>query len=615
MAKSGSCTFRRVETPTVGTTWYLDFILSWTELSRNETDMTTTIQWTLDMNKSSSTDNEVSGRFKAREITVTIENNVVTLEDIPNIIIYAEDGPLNLGTGTATLSHNADGGKDFSYGFSAYIPKLTISGIVSESFTAAANTIDSLDPYVKMATLISVTNFTDEDNPTITYSNASGDFMTGLDACISLTGGNDDIPYRPVSKTGTSYTFNLTGTERSKLWTLLDSGTIGTVRFYLRSNIDGVYHYTYKPATVTFVNYKPVLSPIVYDSNPDTIAVTGDKNKLIRYMSNAYFDTQAVARKGATIDNQIVRNGSLTFTGGTGTFNEVTSNTFNFNVTDNRGHTSTDFKVFSIENGYFIEYVKLTCSVSADQMTAEGNINVTVSGKYYEGTLGATDNTLTLRYSLNKENTEDVWYELGEVTPIVDSNNDYTYTFTISGLDYLSIYKLTVCAKDKVMHEESIATYTLASTPVFDWSKKDFNFNVPVTMMEGFTYPHRILWGDATNPYSQLGASDVITLKESISKQSTGIVLIFSLFRDDAVEDVSIHSFFVPRAQIQYLFSGAPHLFMMGINSNLSIFGSKYVYITDNTLRGFSGNTASGTAQSGITFDNSKFVLRYVLGV
>ena len=614
MATNGSCKYTRYES---SNKWTFDFILSWTEASRNESTMSTTVNWSLDVNWSSAGTYQVNGNLILKTLTVDFAGTSYTLDDVWQTIMSGDATTLNLGTGSVTLDHNVDGSKSFSYGFNIG----TLNGTNSASVfsqtvsNASASGTGTLDPYVKAATLVSVTNFTDEENPTITYSNPSGDYMTELEACISLTGGNDDIPYRAVSKTGTSYTFNLTSTERSKLWTLLDSGTIGTVRFYLRSNINGTYHYTYKTATVTFVNYTPVITPLVYDTNPATVALTGDSGKLIRYMSNAYFDTQAVARKGATIDNQIVRNGSLTMTGGTGTFENVSSNTFNFNVTDSRGHSTTGFKVFSIDNGYFIEYVKLTCNLEADQMTAEGNINITITGKFYEGTLGATNNALTVRYALNKENTEDVWTDLGTVTPTVDDENNYTYRFTISGLDYLSIYKLTVCARDKVMAEDCTTVYTIAATSIFDWSKTDFNFNVPVTMQEGFTYPHRILYGDANGTYSQLAATDVITLKEKISEQSTGIVLIFSLFRDDAIEDVSIHSFFVPRAQIQYLFSGAPHMFMMGINSNLSIFGSKYVYITDSTLRGFTGNTAAGTSQSGITFDNSKFVLRYVLGV
>lgn len=596
---------------------YNKVALEWKIINQDKGANTSTVQWelvfeTLDFYEGWS---DSSGILCSSREVLFGNTPVVSSSSFKTFVsgVLSRNTRYVLESGTQSVTHNLDGTKSVAISF-----EITFVKPRAQSPSASGTAV--LEPIARNGSIINAPNFTDEDSPTITYTCPAGSYATSIQAAISFTGGNDDVKYRDIPKGSggsetLSYTFNFTTADKNALWSKLNEGSYTTsVRFYIKTVINGTTYWDYVTRTLTFINYTPTLSPTVYDVNEKTLALTGNKNKLIRYMSTAYFDTGAQARKGATLDTQYVRNGDVTVTDQqTGTIEGVTSNTFYYSATDSRGNTERDFTVFNINNGYFIEYVKLTCNVSADQMTAEGNINITVTGKYYRGSLGATQNSLSLRYSLNKENTEDIWTDLGTVTPTVDSDNNYTYTFTISGLDYLSVYKLSVCAKDKVMAEESVARYTLASTPVFDWSKNDFNFNVPVNMTQGYMYPQTILWTGE----SQLGASDTITLNEPINKQASGIVLIFSLYRDGKAEDVSVHSFFVSRVQTQYLFGGAvcPNLFMMGINSNLSIFGSKYVYISNTTLRGFSGNTSSGTSQCGITFDNSKFVLRYVLGV
>ena len=477
--------------------------------------------------------------------------------------------------------------------------------------------VDDLPYY---AQITSAPDFTDEDSPVISYVIPRG--VTEAQVCISFTGGNDDISYRTIDLQSTSYTFEFTTADKLALWSLLDQGiTSTTMRFYIKSNFvlndaaggaSSGTQWHYVTRTVSLVNYEPVLSPTVVDANEKTLALTGNANILIRYASTASFNSYAVARKGANISTQYVKNGEVFNYDTAGEIEGPTSNTFYFSATDNRGHTTKDAVVFSIDDGNFIEYVKPTVSAIVGDMTATGEVEVTINGKYFSGNFGATHNTLTVGYTLSENNGEPTQHTIGAVEPTM-SGNDYTYTFTITGLDYTSVYEVSINVADKILTEGTITNVVLASTPVFDWSNKDFNFNVPVNLGDGFTYPQRMIWRGEL----QLGADDVIELEgdDVISKQPTGIVLVFSLYRDGAAENASLHSFFVSKTEVTTLFTYSPHMFMMGINSNLSVFGSKYVYIGNARISGFSGNTASGTAACGITFDNSKFVLRYILGV
>lgn len=48
--------------------------------------------------------------------------------------------------------------------------------------------------------------------------------------------------------------------------------------------------------------------------------------------------------------------------------------------------------------------------------------------------------------------------------------------------------------------------------------------------------------------------------------------------------------------------------------SRFDVMASKYVYVSDNKVSGFAHNNSSGT-NNGITYDNSRFVLRYIIGI
>lgn len=131
-----------------------------------------------------------------------------------------------------------------------------------------------------------------------------------------------------------------------------------------------------------------------------------------------------------------------------------------------------------------------------------------------------------------------------------------------------------------------------------------------VITINGMDYGvNQVLWSGAY----YMNDSQTITLSKAISKQASGIILVFSYYDSGAAKDHSFNTHFVSKKQVE-LFPNCGHTFMMGINAGFSSIGAKYLYFTDTTISGHSGNTTSGT-NSGITFDNSKYVLRYVIGV
>ena len=105
-------------------------------------------------------------------------------------------------------------------------------------------------------------------------------------------------------------------------------------------------------------------------------------------------------------------------------------------------------------------------------------------------------------------------------------------------------------------------------------------------------------------------ATHNVTLPEPVSKQRSGIVLVFSKYTDGEAKNEQFSSFFIPKYLVSK-HSGCGHDFKLGGVWNA---GAKYLYIYDAQIVGHDKNNQTITV-GGITYTNSDFVLRYVIGV
>lgn len=373
-------------------------------------------------------------------------------------------------TGTKRIYHDASGNASFSVSVEAGIYwNWQLSGAPTVSGTGAF----TLDRIPRSATITTAPNFNDEQSPTITYSNPAGNAVTALDACISLTGAKDDIQYRAIPKTGTSYTFSLTEAERAILRNGTQGGNSRTVIFFVRTNINGTIYHSTLYRTLTIVNAAPTLDPVIRDTNGDITALTGG-DALVRYFSNVYFETGAQALKGATITSQSVTCGGVTVEGATGTIDGVLSGDFVFTVTDSRGNTAT----LPVQVP-FVEYVTLTCSIGNNKPDTDGDFTLTASGACYVGDIaaaGSNDLYVLYRYKESGGDFSD-WMEMS----VTSADNHYTATVKFTGLNYRRTY-IFQCKAGDLVTTATTDEVAIKSLPVFDWSGEDFNFNVPVAM-------------------------------------------------------------------------------------------------------------------------------------
>ena len=183
------------------------------------------------------------------------------------------------------------------------------SGVIAASYNydsgwCKASSSTTLAKIPRNATIASATNFNDEENPSIAYSNPAGTIVTSLQACISLNRKAADVPYRDIDKNGTSYTFNLTDEERKTLRLATTGSNSRTVIFFVKTVISGTTIYDTLERTFSIINGKPTLEPSVIDVNEKTKALTGDNNILVRYFSDAQVNAGTEVYKESTIKSQ-----------------------------------------------------------------------------------------------------------------------------------------------------------------------------------------------------------------------------------------------------------------------------------------------------------------------
>ena len=217
---------------------------------------------------------------------------------------------------------------------------------------------------------------------------------------------------------------------------------------------------------------KPTLSPKVEDSNTAAVALTGDANTFIRYISDAAITSGAAARNSATLKSIKVTCGSQSITTSTGTIQKVDSGTFTFTATDSRGYSTTQ----TIEKT-LINYINPTCNLNISNPTTDGNLSFTITGNYFNSSFGAVNNTLSVYYKYKAGSGN--YSDNIEVTNITLNNNTYTATINLTGLDYKETYTFQAFTIDKIKSVNS-AEKVIKTTPVFSWSNDDFEFNVPV---------------------------------------------------------------------------------------------------------------------------------------
>ncbi len=211
----------------------------------------------------------------------------------------------------------------------------------------------------------------------------------------------------------------------------------------------------------------PAVSGSVTDGNPETLALTGDGSKLVRFHSTGVCAITAAAQNGASVTEKTIAGEAVT--GNTLELSAVETGSVTFTATDSRGY-STAVTV----DRELIPYIRLTANVTLRRThPTNGQALLTVTGNCYSGSFGAAENALTL--TCRVDGGEPV-----ALTPVW-KDNAYTLQTVLTGLDYQTTHCVEVTVADCL--EQAVKTAGVGKgIPVFDWGETDFRFNVPVAL-------------------------------------------------------------------------------------------------------------------------------------
>lgn len=201
----------------------------------------------------------------------------------------------------------------------------------------------------RYALITSAPNFTDEGNPTITYTNPAGtDLVSDLRVRITWDGGSSATNYVSIPDAGGSYTFELLAADRAAMLASCPNSNTLAVQFDLQSTMNETQYHNVKDATMQVVNADPTPGAVTYqDINAATVQITGDNQKIVQLHSTLQIHTAAsTAKKSATIATYRLSingneytpdsSGNVTFINPniTGTFRATVT------TTDSRGNTA-----------------------------------------------------------------------------------------------------------------------------------------------------------------------------------------------------------------------------------------------------------------------------------
>ncbi len=362
-------------------------------------------------------------------------------------------------SGGGTITHNADGTKTLWLGATAKNNYWGFNG----SFGANVD----LPRIPRQANLISAQDFTDEGNPTITYSNPAGNSVTALDAYIEKDSSTVMIGLRGINKTGSSYTFNFTEEERNTLRTFC-TGKSMPARFVIQTTIGSNKYWSVITKTMTIVNGNPTFTNVtsVTDSNAITSALTGDNTKFIKGVSNALItinsSDKAIANKQATMSSYVINGSSQTYADDfTYTLNNVSTDSITIYASDSRGNSTSVTKTIDLIN-YEAPNNNNNNLVVVRQNNVGSITNASFSGTWWNDNFGNSANSLSISYRY--KTTDSTTWTTGTAPVLTISGNTFSFEGTLkgdqsdNGFDINEAYNIEITVSDRLSQTTFTAT-------------------------------------------------------------------------------------------------------------------------------------------------------------
>jgi hypothetical protein len=357
--------------------------------------------------------------------------------------INQKGGSVLLGTTVHRVSHDADGTKTAQISDTFNI-NATIDGTKVGSITASGSI--TLDRIARNATIVTANDFTDETNPTLTYSNPSS---FACDVAIEFAGGSITRA-GAASGSGGSYEMQLTDSERTALRNASKNTSALPITYVLKTTIDGTAYYSRADRKMNVVNAAPELGAVSYeDTNAATVAVTGDKSRIIQNHSTLSVKVPAAtAKKGATIASHAIAFGGVTKTVkaagavSLGAVDVSYSQALTVTATDSRGFTASQSVQVTVD-----DYSAPTAVIDLHRLNSFEPTTYITAHARYSYLNGKNEVTITAKFKKVSDSSYGTPIELEDsIQSTVTCDRDSAYDFVVTIADKLEStnYNLTL---------------------------------------------------------------------------------------------------------------------------------------------------------------------------
>ena len=400
-------------------------------------------------------------------ISVTGCNNK-TIKYVPGIEVNVPaNSYINIGSVTFDVPHDDDGSKTVNI-------NAVLTNDVNPTY-ASANGNMKLTDIPRKAKIVAATNFNDEENPRITYSNPAGSSVTSLQLCISLTGANDDIEYRNISKTGTVCTFALSNDNREFLRNVAKNTNSLNVQFVLKTVIGNNTFYDSITKTMTIINANPEFTTFSYkDINSKVSNLLGNNQLLVKGLSNLEVTILAndkmIAKKEATPKNYIATIDNINKNIDYITTDIIetlgTINTFGTKKLSIRAYDSRNNSVLVEKDVFIYEYDKPVINSTIKRLNNfENETTLKVDGLFSSLIVDDAEKNgiVNAQYRYKEYNGD--WKDWNDLTVTLEGNK-YKCNDIILSLDNTKSFDFEVKVIDKLTENINILTVDVGK-PIF----------------------------------------------------------------------------------------------------------------------------------------------------
>ena len=357
-----------------------------------------------------------------------------------------------LGTKDITVGHNNDGSYPGRY-----------VGISAQSWHMSGSSGGNIyaGNITRQAYVTGATDFNDEGNPRITFTNPAG---FRINARLEFAG--TVIRRDNIANTG-SYTFDLTSAERDLLRSKCPNSNTLTVREVIATCLSGTTEtfWSWQDKTMSIVNANPTFNNFEFeDVNPTTLALTGNNQNIIQGYSSVKatipVEYIATANKYATMSkysftcSDVQRD--ITYSSDSSTNNtieNVKSGVFNVYAIDSRNNSTLVTK----NANQIISYnslVKGNISIARQNGVAE-ETTLTINGTIDLKDFGQVVNSIQESKYRYKTTDSSTWSNYKNITVSVDNEGNISFSNliqgdTADGFDIGNSYNIEVLISDEL---------------------------------------------------------------------------------------------------------------------------------------------------------------------